>query len=36
MIRARRVIGVVDGDYVEKITCIKEISSYTVHEFHTF
>jgi hypothetical protein len=26
----------VDGDYVGKITCIKETSSYTVREYHTF
>ena len=26
----------VHGDYVEKITCVKETSSYTVREFRTF
>jgi hypothetical protein len=25
----------VDGDFVEKMTCVKETSSYTVREFHT-
>jgi hypothetical protein len=25
-----------EGDYVKKITCVKEISSCTVREFHTF
>jgi hypothetical protein len=24
------------GDYVKKITCVKETSSYTLSEFHTF
>jgi len=26
----------VDGDYVQKITCVKKTSSYTVREYHTF
>jgi hypothetical protein len=33
--RWRKTVDV-DGDCVEKITCVKETSSYTVREFHTF
>jgi hypothetical protein len=33
--RWRKAVDV-DGDYVEKIPSVKETSSYTVREFHTF
>jgi hypothetical protein len=33
--RWRKAVDV-GGEYVKKITCIKEPSSYTVREFHTF
>jgi 23S rRNA maturation mini-RNase III len=33
--RWRKAVDV-DGDYVKKITRVKETSSYNVREFHTF
>jgi len=36
LVSRRRKAVDVDGDYVEKIARVKETSSYTVREFHTF
>jgi hypothetical protein len=33
--RWRKAVDV-DGDYEEKLTCVKETSSYTVREYYTF